>query len=60
MKTLFAVGLLTASFSSVADSSPPDSQGAWGGARPNVQVNVTPGSAPDTCTVKATVSDMRT
>jgi hypothetical protein len=60
MKKLFAVALLALSFSAVADSAAPTSPDAWVGARPNVQIAVTRGATPDTYTVNAVVSDLRT
>jgi hypothetical protein len=60
MKKLFALALLALSFSAVADSAAPTSPDAWVGARPNIQIAVTRGATPDTYTVNAVVSDLRT
>ncbi len=60
MKKLFAVALLALSFSALADSATPVAPDAWVGARPNVQITVSHGTAPDTYTINAIVSDLRT
>ncbi|MCI0351490.1 MAG: hypothetical protein L0Z53_18870 [Acidobacteriales bacterium] len=60
MKKLFAVALLTLSFSAHADSAAPVAPDAWMGARPNVQITVSHGTTPDTYTINAVVSDLRT
>ena len=60
MKKLFAVALLALSFSALADSPTPVAPDAWMGARPNVQISVSHGAAPDTYTINAVVSDLRT
>lgn len=60
MKQLFAVALLALSFSALADSAAPAAPDAWMGARPNVQIAVSHGTTPDTYTINAVVSDLRT
>ncbi len=60
MKKLSAAALLILSFSAFADSTTPVASDAWTGARPNVQITVSHGTAPDTYTINAIVSDLRT
>jgi hypothetical protein len=60
MKNLYAVALLAFPFSAIADSTAPVAPEAWDNARPDVQIAVVHGAVPDTYTVNAIVSDLRT